>query len=174
MSCEESDFPCGPQGSAGSSASGPREVKVAAAFPPSQWGPPFPGSWDDWWGWFSRWPDSISHISLGKWAMTWRTRPPFSGSTTPGAFTHALPSSCAPGNCLVFPGGVLRAFVPFWLQIPNRRRGSAFPIAGAQPGGTQTGFPVSGVILALDPGERRLLSTLPTTQALGFRVVPDF
>ena len=148
MSGEESDFPCGPQGSARSSASGPREeeVKVAAASPRSRWGPPLPGSWGNWWGWFSWWPDSISHISLGKWAMTWLTRPPFSGST------HTLPSYCAPGNCLVFPGGVLRAFVPFWLQIPNRRRGSAFPIAGAQPGGTQTGFPVSGVILAPDPG----------------------
>ena len=55
MSGEESDFPCGPQGSARSSASGPREeeVKVAAASPRSRWGPPLPGSWGNWWGWFS-------------------------------------------------------------------------------------------------------------------------
>lgn len=108
--------------------------------------------------------------------MTWRTRPPFSGSTTPGEFTHTLPSSCAPGNCLVFPGGVLRAFVLLWLQIPNRRRGSAFPITGAQPGGTQTGFPVSGVILAPDPGDCRLLSTRRPHRRLasGLRLIFKF
>lgn len=99
--------------------------------------------------------------------MTWKPRPPFSGSTVAGVFT---PSSGVPGNRL---GLLLRAFVPFQLQTSNTEGGDLlFPSQARsreEPRQRQE-FPILGVIPAPDPG---LPSTLPTTQALGSWVVPD-
>lgn len=120
----------------------------------------------------TRWGRYPPYISLGKVGHDLADPPPpFSGSTTPSEFTHTLPSSCAPGNCLVFPRGGLRAFVPFGCRDSKQKEGICFP-SQSPAGRNQTGLPVSGVILAPDPGTGLLSTCFKSHRRLGFWVAP--